>query len=344
MKAAIIGISGYTGRILLRLLAQHPEIKTIVPVSRSKAGKKIIDVDSGFNKQVDFKMNPTKGFCIALEKATGMDFDVVFAALPHLKSAKHLRPFIGKAVIVDLSADFRIKDVAVFKQAYGVEPPRADLLDKAVYGLCEWYGDEIKKKDIIANPGCYPTSCLLALLPLVKEELLEDKIIINSISGISGAGKKVQENLLFCERTENCGAYLPGKMHRHTPEIQNELKNINPRMDVFFTPHLAPLKRGIATTITAELKGNNVKADVTRVFNQYYKKEPFICLRGDIIPQTGDVWGSNRCDLGWYVEGNTLFIFSVIDNLVKGASGQAVQNMNIRFGLDQTMGLKTTAV
>lgn len=339
MKAAILGTSGYTGQVLLRLLLAHPEVKKIIPVSASKQGQKITSFDPGINEKDLAKLGTTDGVCIDIEKAYAMKFDVVFAALPHLKSAGLCAPFLGKAVVIDLSADFRISDAALFEQAYGARPPREDLLDRAVYGLCEWYGEKVKKTDLIANPGCYTTAALLPVLPLVKEGLAAGPLVVNAVSGISGAGRKTKEYLLFCERSENLWAYSPGKTHRHWYEMRGELAKIDPGADLYFTPHLAPMVRGIAATITVESGKELTPQDVYDVYAAYYGNRPFIGLRRSGIPQTKDVWGSNRCDLGFHVEGRMLYVFSVIDNLVKGASGQAVQNMNIRFGMEETMGL-----
>ena len=224
MKAAVAGTSGYTGLILLRLLYRHPEVEQIIPVSSSKAGRDILDIDPGLSKGIYNKMSLTKGKLVKIEELESFKPDVVFAALPHLKSAELLKDILLKTVVIDLSADFRIQNPELFETAYGCRPPREDLLNKAVYGLCEWYKESIKNYDIIANPGCYPTSVLLPVLPLAKEGITTGSIIVNSISGISGAGKKLDENFLFCERTENAGAYAPCRTHRHVSEMEGELK------------------------------------------------------------------------------------------------------------------------
>ena len=338
MKAAILGITGYTGQVLLRILAAHPDITEIITVSSSKAGQSITGFDPGISPAVLDKMTSTGGKALTIEEAAGKAPDVVFAALPHLESAVLCAPFFGKSVVIDLSADFRIKDPALFTKSYGAAPPRPDLLEQAVYGLCEWYGEAINKADLIANPGCYPTASLLPLLPLLKEGVLTGKIVINAISGISGAGKKLKDNLLFCERTENSGAYNPGKTHRHLSEIESQLHTVKSGVSAFFTPHLAPLKRGMAVTTFTELSKPLAKADCMALYRKYYGASPFIKLRED-IPQTADTWGTNRCDISVHVEGEGIYLFSAIDNLMKGASGQAVQCMNIRFGLPETAGL-----
>ena len=341
MKAAILGTTGYTGLILLRLLANHPEVKKIIPVSSSKAGVGVLEIDPGLSSIV--KEKTIKENLVSMKECVEFKPDIVFAALPHLKSAELLSDFLTNTVVVDLSADFRIKDIERFNGAYGCNPPRVDLLDKSVYGLSEWYKDEIKKCDIIANPGCYPTASLLPLLPLVKNGLIKGRIVINAISGISGAGKKLNENFLFCERTESVGAYAPGKNHRHGPEIEGELSCFDESSDVFFTPHLAPIKRGIASTIMADLTEKVNDSFIMDLYNKYYSNSPFIKITGNKIPETKNVWGSNRCDFGWYLKDNTIMLFSVIDNLIKGASGQAIQNMNIRFGFKETAGLDVSS-
>lgn len=343
MKAAILGTTGYTGIILLRLLSEHSDIDTILPVSSSRAGTSILQIDPGLHPKVIEKCLRKDGQLLTIEEALAEKPNVVFAALPHLKSAEICGPFFRDSVIIDLSADFRIKDSEVFEKAYGQQPPRPDLLSKAVYGLCEIYKAEIKSADLIANPGCYPTCTLLPLIPLIERDLIRGKIITNALSGISGAGRKVKENLIFCERTENTNAYAPGKSHRHSKEIQQEVESAAARfgtaLDVYFTPHMVPLKRGMAVTTAVSLSPGKRESDIAGVLAEKYGNEPFINLVENIIPESVQVWGSNRCDIGWHVEGDTLFLFSVVDNLMKGASGQAVQNMNIRFGLGETQGL-----
>ena len=336
IRAAILGITGYTGMVLARLLAGHPEVGEILPVSSSRTGEPLTALDPGLSRLVADKC-AAEGRTLDVTAAANMAPEVVFAALPHLASAKILEPFYGKTVIIDLSADFRIKNPAVFERAYGQAPPRPDLLGEAVYGLSEVYSGAVEKADLIANPGCYPTATLLPLIPLLRRRLIGGRIIINALSGISGAGKKAKENLLYCERSENTGPYSPGKSHRHTQEIQQELSLADPAAEAFFTPHLVPLKRGMEITTVVELEDGS--AAVGEALSEAYGDRPFVEVREDALPETRNVWGSNRCDIGWYVEGSTLFLFSVIDNLMKGASGQAVQNMNLRFGFGETAGL-----
>jgi N-acetyl-gamma-glutamyl-phosphate reductase len=346
MKAAVLGATGYTGLVLLRLLGRHPDVRGIIAVSSSQPGEPVRAIDPGLSAEVEAKMAGSGGklspLSDAVKAAESGDLDVVFSGLPHLKSAEICGPFFGRCVVIDLSADFRFGDAAAFQKAYGSPPPRPDLLSKAVFGLAEWHGDTVRTADIIANPGCYPTCTLLPLLPLAREGLLTGAVIVNAISGISGAGKKERMDLLYCERTENACAYNPGTSHRHAPEIAKELQAAAAGLSLLFTPHLAPLKRGMCATTAVQLTrvpdetGPN---SIRGIYEKYYGGRPFISLAGSRIPQTRDVWGSNRCDMGWQREGGSLLLFSAIDNLMKGASGQAVQNMNIRFGLEEAAGL-----
>jgi len=341
MKTAVLGATGYTGQILLRILAEHSEVEQIMAASSSQAGAGVRSADPGLPPDIERKIPggrlvTPQEVLKAAESRGGID--VVFSALPHLKSAEICAPLFGRTVVIDLSADFRLHDPAVFLKAYGVPVPRPDLLSGAVYGLAEWHTDAIKKADIIANPGCYPTATLLPLLPLAREGLLKGAVIVNAISGISGAGRKEKVDLLYVERSENVNAYNPGTSHRHAPEIAQELLSADGSLSLLFTPHMAPLRRGMAVTTVVELAREPAMEDI---YGRAYQGRPFIGMAADRVPQTREVWGSNRCDIGWRREGRHLMLFSVIDNLVKGASGQAVQNMNIRFGIPETVGLRT---
>jgi len=336
MIAAILGTTGYTGLLLARLLSAHPDVDQILPVSSSKAGRKLTEVDPGF--QDPRAKIPDGGRLQSLEAAQDRNPEVVFSALPHLESARLCAPFLGKSVIIDLSADFRLKSVETFQAAYG-SPPRADLLDRAVYGLTEWHREDVRSSDLIANPGCYPTSVLLPLLPVARAGLIGGEIHVSSISGISGAGRKVKAAYLFCERSENACAYAPGKRHRHVSEMEEQLRGEAPEASILFVPHLAPLRKGMSSTIMVPLSRGITERELAALFASAYGEAPFIGLRGSAIPQTAEVRGSNRCDIGWQIEGGTLILFSVLDNLMKGASGQAVQNMNVRMGFPETSGL-----
>jgi len=338
MTAAVIGATGYTGMVLLRLLEAHPKVTQIIAVSSSKPGEAIGVEDPGLGPLSD-KYGGTGGKFVTVEQAARMTPEVVFAALPHLASASVCAPFFGKSVVIDLSADFRIKDRAVFAQAYGQEPPRPDLLDQAVYGLAEWHTEAIKKADLIANPGCYTTCSLLPLLPLYQNGIVEPRVLINALSGISGAGKKAELKYLLSERAESVQLYSPGRKHRHTQEIETELRFADTAAQVLFNPHLVPMKRGMEATIVVDLKPGKTLAEAEAAWFQAYSGRPFARYVGSRLPASSEVWGSNRCDWAAVQEGNSLIISSVLDNLVKGASGQAVQNMNLRFGFGETAGL-----
>jgi N-acetyl-gamma-glutamyl-phosphate reductase len=347
MKTAVLGATGYTGQVLLRILSEHPDVQQIMAASSSQAGTKVRAADPGLPPGIEGKIpggllvTPQDVLGAAAQKGR---IDVVFSALPHLKSAEICAPLFGKTVVIDLSADFRLHDPAVFLKAYGVPVPRPDLLSSATYGLSEWHTAAIRKADIIANPGCYPTATLLPLLPLAREGLLKGAVIVNAISGISGAGRKEKADLLYVERSENVNAYNPGSSHRHAPEIAQELLSASASLSLLFTPHMAPLRRGMAVTTVVELAREPAESgpgSIAEIFERAYGARPFICIAGGRVPQTREVWGSNRCDIGWKREGRHLMLFSVIDNLVKGASGQAVQNMNLRFGIPETTGLRT---
>lgn len=333
MKVAVLGASGYTGMVLLRLLADHPEVDTIMAVSSSKTGLTVADQDCGFPGSD--KLKPESYVDLKTAEAAGVD--TVFACLPHLKSAELCAGFIGRSVVIDLSADFRIKDPLLFERAYGAKKPAAPA--DAVYGLAEIERERIVGADLIANPGCYPTASLLPLIPLAQAKLLRGPIVINAISGISGAGRKAAENLLFCERSENAGAYNPGSSHRHWSEIREKLSLSGADGELCFTPHLAPLRRGMEVSTWTTLNPPGSADKVLEVLSEFYASSPFVRILKTRLPQTREVNGSNRCDIGLQVEGNQLQLFSCIDNLMKGASGQAVQNMNIRFGIDESAGL-----
>lgn len=346
MKTAILGTTGYTGMLLTRILSSHPEVGQIVPVSSSKAGTSLFSADPGLGRSekslssLEVKTTLTGGQMVSIEQALTLKPDVVFSALPHLASAPLCSQFLPGSVVIDLSADFRLNDPDLFHRTYGEAPKKPELFHNAVYGLSEVYRESIQSCDLIANPGCYPTASLLPLVPLASEGFLTGTIFVNAMSGISGAGKKAKENLLFCERSENAGAYSPGKSHRHTPEINQELLKQDPKLNLYFTPHLVPLRRGMSVTTAVSVKKGIEDADIARRLENFYQNACFVEIRKDRIPETKDVLGSNRCDIGWHMEGETLFLFSVIDNLMKGAAGQAVQNMNIRFGFDESAGLR----
>ena len=345
MKVSVFGASGYGGQVLMRLLLDHPEVDKIIPVSSTSAGKSVDERDNGLGPDLKGKLPPGRIF-LSRDEAVKENPDAVFSALPHGASAAFCEPFFNKSVVFDLSADFRLRDAKTHELAYGAPAPYPELRSGAAYGLSEIYGEEIRHSDIIAVPGCYPTCTLLPLIPLSRAGLLTSLLSVNSLSGISGAGRSAKEASLFVERAENSVAYNPGLRHRHQPEIAQELKAAGGNLPVFFTPHLVPMRRGMLSTISTIVQGepDRISAEVKTALTETYKDEPFIRLTESRIPSTRDVVGSNRCDIGWIVEKSDdgtsmLYLFSVIDNLVKGASGQAVQDFNIRFGFPRETGL-----
>ena len=334
MRAIILGSTGYSGELLLRLLLGHPAIEEIVPISSSQGGQPLPQWLTA-NSAHRAKLQPTQGRYGSEKELMQWRGEILFSALPHLRSATVWKPHAVRSVIIDLSADMRLKNATLFKQLYGSPPPCSALAPQAVYGLTELMQEQIKEAPIIANPGCYPTAILLPLLPLAQEGLLTRDIHIAAISGTSGAGHTTKSAFLLSERAENCGAYSTGSHHRHWGELQEQL----PQHEVSFVPHLAPLARGIAATIFATVRAGATERDIIDIYNQRYHSTPFVRHRAEQLPHTLEVRGSNRCDFGWHLERQSLVICSVIDNLLKGASGQAVQNMNVRFGLPESSGL-----
>ena len=337
MKALVLGSTGYTGMMLLRILLDHPNIDAVIPASRSAAGKSLQSVDPGISGAALGRLEVTGGRYIDPEDMDPASVDVVFSALPHKAAAEVLGPLIGSVPVIDLSADFRFRDAATYEKWY-TEHPFPDLLPGAVYGLTEWHRDEVATGDIIACPGCYPTCVLLPLLPFVRHT--RGTIISNALTGISGAGRKEKQNLLFNERSESLAPYSPGGTHRHVPEIQQALKASGVDADLLFTPHLVPVKQGMLVTTVTELNDPLTQADSEEIVRDAYADSPFVGLSARELPDTRDVRNTNRCDISVRVHGNRLQLFSVIDNLYKGASGQAFQNMNVRFGIPETAGLR----
>ena len=332
MTVTILGSTGYTGMMMLRILADHPDIKSILPVSRSSAGESVREKDPGLGPGVAAKLTRTGGAYASLEE--GLDgTDAVLSALPHAAAATTIGPLVGSVPIVDLSADFRIKDAETYRATYRTEHPHPELLASAVYGLTEWNREAITAAQIIASPGCYPTATLLPLLPF--RDIVAEPVIVNAISGISGAGRKEMTNLLFNERSENVNAYNPGRVHRHVPEIEQEFGK-----QILFTPHLAPMKQGMVATITAELTASITQTEAQQRISDAYAGSPFVGLSPRGIPETRDTRNTNRCDIGVRVHDRHIQLFSSIDNLYKGASGQVIQNLNLRLGLDETAGLR----
>ncbi|WP_457614450.1 N-acetyl-gamma-glutamyl-phosphate reductase [Methanopyrus sp.] len=331
----IVGASGYTGGELLRLLALHPEVEVRYATSRRLEGEPVWKVHPNLRRDY-----PDLEFSDPDPVEIGEECDVVFTAVPHT-AAMELVPDLleGGAVVIDLSADFRFDDAKVYEEWYGVEHAAPELNDEAVYGLPELHREEIRRADLIANPGCYPTGAILAAAPLVEEGLV-DVVIFDSKSGTSGAGAKPSEVTHHPECAEDLTPYNPTD-HRHLPEIRQELGKLG-SVEVHFTPHLAPLVRGIETTAHGLGNVDIEPEELRRLYVEYYDSEPFVrvCEVGE-APRLWAVRGTNYCDLGVFAVGDgRVVVASTIDNLTKGASGQAVQNMNVRFGFEDTVGLE----
>ena len=339
LRAAIVGASGYTGGELARLLCTHPAVTITAATSRQYDGQPLSAVFPHLRDRVDVT-------CRNLETAAIIDqADLIFCAVPHKTAMDVVPSFLeaGKKV-VDLSADFRIKDAAVYEQWY--QPHSAAyLLDEAVYGLPEIYREQICTARLVANPGCYPTSITLGLAPLLKAGLIDPStIIIDSKSGTSGAGRAAQVGTLFCEVTDGFRPYKVGGTHRHIPEIEQNLSALaGCPVTVSFTPHLLPISRGILSTIYAGLGQRTELDEIMALYEKMYDREHFVrVLEPGTLPATQQVRGSNYCDISLNLDERTgrLIIISALDNIVKGASGQAVQNMNLMCGLDEDAGLR----
>ena len=340
-KVAVVGASGYTGEELVRLLLAHPHVDLVAATSRQFAGKTLAQVFPRFSHHEKAK---ALKFLDADPKQLAREAEIIFLALPHGLAAEFAKPLLQAGVrIVDLSADFRTKDAAVYKEFYGHDHPAPDLLGKAVYGLPEIYRDQIRSAKLVACPGCYPTSILIPLRPLIRRKAIDHKrILVTSLSGVSGAGRKVETDYLFAECNESMRPYGVPK-HRHLSEIEQELSILaDEKVTIQFTPHLVPVNRGIVTTIHADIGAAVVNLDPAVLFNGAYGQEPFVRLLGEErLPDTKNVVGTNFIDIGWKIDNRTgrLIVMSAIDNIVKGASGQAVQCFNLMRGFPETTGL-----
>jgi N-acetyl-gamma-glutamyl-phosphate reductase len=341
VKVGIIGATGYAGNELVRLLLGHKDAQIVWYGSRSYIDQKYADVYRNMFQLVD-------DVCMDdnMEELANQ-VDVIFTATPQGLCASLVNEeILSKVKIVDLSADFRLKDVNIYEQWYKIDHKAPQYIDEAVYGLCEINRDKVTKDTrIIANPGCYTTTSILTLYPMVKEGLINpDTIIIDAKSGTSGAGRGAKVNNLFCEVNESMKAYGVGT-HRHTPEIEEQLGYACGRDDLklIFTPHLVPMNRGILVTAYANLNKEVTYEEVKAVYDKYYANEKFVrVLDKDVCPETRWVEGSNFVDIGFKIEPRTnrLIMMGALDNLVKGAAGQAIQNMNLLFGLPESEGLE----
>ena len=337
VKAGIINVTGYIGIELARLLYQHPRVELKSVTGRSASGQKLSEV---------FPHLTNIDQVITAEIASGVD--VAFSAMPHKSSVEVVPPLLQEDIkVIDVSADFRLKDAAEYPRWYGFTHPFPDLLPEAVYGLPELHEKELASARLVANPGCYSTGAILALAPAVREKLIHPGVIIDSKSGVSGAGRALTLATHYAEINESTSAYsLEG--HRHLPEMEQELKTLDPGLDLSatFVPHLVPMTRGILTTCYATLKDRSLTPKgLERVYRDFYKNAPFVQIVAS-PPQTKHTWGNNFCLIYPVIDQRTgrLIVISCLDNLVKGGAGQAVQNMNLMFGLPQTAGLETLAV
>ena len=343
IPVVICGGSGYTGVELLRILYGHPSIKIVAVTSEKSAGKRVIEVFPHLHKYKNLIYEPLNKEKL-LNKA-----DIFFLALPHGTSQDIVNfLFSNNKMVIDLSADYRLTDPKVYKEWYGIPHKFVSTLKKAVYGLPEIYRNKIKKARLIANPGCYPTGAILGLLPALKNKLIDiSSIVIDSKSGTSGAGRKADLAVSYCEVNEGFKAYGIGT-HRHTPEIEQELSILcGKKIKVNFTPNLLPVDRGILTTIYALMRKKKTVEEIVKIYNGIYKKEPFVrVLEYGVYPNIKNVRGTNICEVGLKLNErtNTLIVVTAIDNLVKGASGQAVHNMNIMMGIDEKTALDTIAL
>ena len=339
-KVAVIGASGYTGLELLRLIFCHPNAEVVAITSRSNAGKKVTEV---FPR---FEGHPGTEICFIepdMQAVADTDAEVAFLALPHGAAAPFAKELLELGIkVIDLSADFRLDDAAVYQDFYDHPHPAPELLCEAVFGLPEIYREEIKAARLVASPGCYPTSIMLPLIPILRAGLVDHSTInVSSMSGVSGAGRKADISLIFAEVNESVRSYgLP--RHRHLSEIEQELsKAADEKVTISFVPHLIPVTAGICTTTFAKLTGDFSK--VGEALEEAYADEPFVRLRGvGVSPDTKHVTGTNYVDIGWHHDPRTnrLILQSTEDNLGKGAAGQAVQSFNLLTGNPQTRGLQ----
>lgn len=343
IKTAVLGATGYTGIELIRILKGHPKAELVFLSSESHSGKKISEVHPQFRGQVDLVLQSSEVERIPLST------DLVFCALPHGQSMKKVVALLDNDFrVIDLSADFRLKKKELYHNWYASNHSGETLLSEAVYGLPELNRVEITEAKLLANPGCYPTAVILALAPLLHYKLIKTgQIIIDAKSGVSGAGRAPRQPFHFPDCTENFKAYRVAE-HQHTPEIEQELGRIGgENVQITFVPHLVPMIRGILCTIYVELKKPGVEEELRSLYHDYYYQSPFVRIyENNVLPETRFVRGTNFFDLALKIDRRTgrLIIIGAIDNLVKGASGQAVQNMNLMFGLAEECGLEQLSV
>lgn len=339
-KIGIIGATGYTGSELVRILVNHPEVEIALITSESRAGEKFSDIHTSFRGIVDIVLQPAS----QVEKA---ELDLVFLALPHGVSMDFVKKYHQKPFkIVDLSGDFRLNSPEIYQQWYQKEHIYKEGFDSAVFGLPELNRENIKQSELVANPGCFPTTAILGLAPLLSEGMIESRgIIVDSKTGVTGAGVKPKEVAHFPNVNDNFKAYGL-KKHRHTIEIQDTLNKLSSdEVNLQFTPHLLPVDRGILSTIYARPVKEVTTADLNALYLRYYEGHPFVRITPE-APSIKDVRASNYCNIFITFDERTgnIIVLSTIDNLVKGAAGQAIQNMNLMLGFDETSGLKQVPV
>lgn len=337
IRVGVLGATGYAGAELVRLLSSHKDAKITLLASKTYAGQKMSDVFPSLRGVCDIVLEEADA------KTASEKCDVVFTALPHGVSNEIISALYEKGLkIIDLSGDFRYNDIKTYEKWYKVEHSCPELLEVSVYGLCELHREKIKSARLVGNPGCYTTCSILGLAPLLKNKVVETKnIIIDAKSGVSGAGRGLGLDYHFVECTESMKAYKVAT-HRHTSEIEQELSLIaGEEITLSFTPHLVPMKRGIFATEYANLKKPYTKEELIKMYKEFYKDEKFVRIYDSSLPEINHVAGSNFVDIGLEVDErlNRVVVVSNIDNLIKGAAGQAVQNMNIMFGLDEAEGL-----
>ena len=340
-RVGIINVTGYTGVELARLLSQHPAVELTSVTGRSLAGKKLGEV---FPHLASLKLT------IETELS---EVNLAFSAMPHKESAKEVIRLLSRGVrVVDISADFRLKDAGEYPAWYGFTHPAPELLKQAVYGLPELYRHQVATAQLVANPGCYPTGAILALAPAVKTGIIEPELVIDSKSGLSGAGRTLSLPTHYAEANEDASAYaLEG--HRHLAEIIQEIRQLHPEPPptITFVPHLVPMTRGILTTAYAPLAAGKISADqkgireLFQLYQDFYRDEPFVRVVAE-PPHTKYTWGNNTCFIHPTLDlrAGRLIVVCAIDNLVKGAAGQAIQNMNLMLGLGETTGLEAPAI
>lgn len=334
LKAAVLGASGYTGAETIRLLKNHPQVDAVAATGNALAGKRLSEIFPHLSGAYDLDV-------VTSDDVRWDEIDVAFGCLPHGTSQDLIETLPDHVKVVDLSADYRFRDASAYAVAYGREHLAPERTASAVYGLSELYGEQIKGSSLVACPGCYPTAALLVLLPLMDGPVIDkDTIVIDAKSGASGAGRGLKEGNLFCEVTEGVHAYGVGT-HRHTPEIEQELRlrSGDASIEVTFTPHLIPMARG--EMVTCHVRGDADAIHAALV--QAYKSQPFVHVLplGSPPPDTRHVRGTNDCRIGVFPDraSGRVIVFGVIDNLVKGSSGQAIQNLNLMMGWDQALGL-----